>query len=156
MSIALSMIVRNERTNLEACIGPIRELLDEIVVVDTGSTDETVSIATKLGAHVHPFPWCDSFAAARNAALDHATADWVFILDADERIMPSQVGRLRELFDSLGDENHAYALWQVSLARDGGFSSDIPQVRIVRRRADIRWPIASMNRSAPPCSQPEA
>jgi tetratricopeptide (TPR) repeat protein len=61
-------------------------LAHQIVVVDTGSTDRTVEIAKEYGAEVHPFTWCDDFSAARNAALEHATGDWVLSLDADEEL----------------------------------------------------------------------
>ena len=104
------MIVKNEARNLEASIAPVQELVDEIVVVDTGSTDDTVAIAERLGAKVFHFAWCDSFAAARNAAIEHATGDWIFVLDADDRMVPSEVAKLRALFTKLDDENVGYLM----------------------------------------------
>ena len=62
------------------------DLVDEIVVVDTGSTDATAAVASRFGARVYPFPWVDSFAAARNESLRHARGDWIFWLDGDERL----------------------------------------------------------------------
>ncbi len=63
--ISLCMIVRDESQNLAECVGPVRDLFDEIVIVDTGSVDNTREIAAELGAKVVDFPWCDDFSAAR-------------------------------------------------------------------------------------------
>ncbi len=133
------MIVKNEAANLEAALGPVKEIVDEVVVVDTGSTDDTVAIAEKLGARVHHFRWCDSFAAARNAAIEQATGDWIFILDADDRVVPPELEKLRALFGKLGDENAAYMMGQVSLAVDGGVALEVEHVRLFRRRPDVRY-----------------
>src|SRR3712207_5969033 len=84
--VSLCMIVKDEEHNLPDCLGPVAGLFDELVVVDTGSSDRTKEVAAALGARVFDFPWCDSFAAARNESLRHATGDWVFWLDADDRI----------------------------------------------------------------------
>jgi predicted Zn-dependent protease len=84
--ISVCLIVRNEEKFLGACLASVQRVADEIIVVDSGSTDRTVEIATEHGAQVHPFDWCDDFSAARNAALLHATGDWVLMLDADETL----------------------------------------------------------------------
>ncbi len=86
MKLALVMIARDEARHLAACVESARGLVDTIVVVDTGSTDGTPEIARGLGATVVPFAWCDDFAAARNAALPHVDAEWLLVLDADERL----------------------------------------------------------------------
>jgi hypothetical protein len=80
------MIVRDEEALLGDCLASVKGAVDEIIVVDTGSQDATRRIATEAGAEVFEFPWCDDFAAARNASLQHATGDWVLILDGDERL----------------------------------------------------------------------
>ncbi len=86
MTLALSMIVRNAADQLERCLEGARPLVDEIVVADTGSTDGTPALAWRLGAHVLLIPWEDNFAVARNRALAEVRADWVLVLDADERL----------------------------------------------------------------------
>lgn len=85
MTIALAMIVRDEEPRLAAALDSARALVDEIVVVDTGSVDDTIAVARAGGARVEHFTWVDDFAAARNHALHHLDADHVLILDADER-----------------------------------------------------------------------
>ena len=80
------MIVRNEERFLPGCLESVRGLVDEIIVVDTGSTDRTAEIARSFGARVFDFEWRDDFSAARNESLRHAGSDWILYLDADERI----------------------------------------------------------------------
>jgi glycosyltransferase involved in cell wall biosynthesis len=83
-SLALAMIVRNEAALIAKCLESVRPWVDHMLVLDTGSTDETVSLARRAGARVEHFPWVDDFALARNRALDLADADWNLVLDADE------------------------------------------------------------------------
>lgn len=84
--LALVMIARDEAASISRALESARPYVDRIIVLDTGSTDATREIAAAAGAVVHGFTWCDDFAAARNAALAHADADWNLILDADEWI----------------------------------------------------------------------
>jgi glycosyltransferase involved in cell wall biosynthesis len=82
--LALVVIARNEARCIARCLTSARPYVDAMIVLDTGSTDDTVAIAEACGATVHHFTWCDDFAAARNAALAHSDADWNLILDADD------------------------------------------------------------------------
>ncbi len=84
--ISLCMIVKNEEQYLEGCLASASPFVDEIVIVDTGSTDRTIEIARAFGARVFTFEWINDFAAARNESLGHATGEWVLQLDADERL----------------------------------------------------------------------
>src|SRR5438445_13689656 len=104
------MIVKNEETRLPACLESASDLFDEVVVVDTGSSDNTKEVALRYGVRVYDFHWVDSFAAARNEALRHATARWIMWLDADDRLDQENRERLRTGFDGLGDEMAAYAV----------------------------------------------
>ena len=83
-TIALVMIARNEARCIGRCLKSVAPWVDHMIVLDTGSSDQTVAIARSFGAEVYHFSWCDDFSAARNAALDHSHADWNFVLDADE------------------------------------------------------------------------
>ena len=89
--LSVCMIVKDEEQFIGQCLESVKSIADQIVVVDTGSTDQTEAIAKSHGAEVHHFEWCDDFAAARNFALEHVRGDWVLILDADEIL--TQKGR---------------------------------------------------------------
>ena len=91
------MIVKNEESNVRRALESVKPLVDEMIVVDTGSTDRTRDIARELGAKVYDFVWTDSFADARNFSLSKATGDWILILDADEVISPSDHEALKKL-----------------------------------------------------------
>ena len=91
--IGAAMIVRNEERFLDDCLASIAGQVDEIVLVDTGSTDLTLEIAGRYGARIIEYPWSDDFSAARNHALDHASSDWILYIDADERLGPRRTGR---------------------------------------------------------------
>lgn len=84
MKLSLAMIVKNEAQYIERCLLSIKDTVDEIIVVDTGSTDSTKAIAESCGAVVYDFVWCDDFSAARNFSLEKTTGDWILVLDADE------------------------------------------------------------------------
>ncbi len=106
--LSLAMIVRDEGERLAECLSSVRSVVDEIVVVDTGSQDDTVSVAERFGAKVGHFEWCDDFSAARNESLHLATGEWVLVLDADERLSEGDARKLRELADA--DRRVAYRM----------------------------------------------
>ena len=93
------MIVKNEAATLPRCLGSVQGWVDEIVVLDTGSTDDTITIAEGWGAQVPTFRWCDDFAVARNEALKAVQGDWVLVLDADEVLVPEIGPQLRQAID---------------------------------------------------------
>ena len=85
-TLGLSMIVRNEAHTLRSCLESVAGVVSQIVIADTGSTDNTTEIALEFGATVIPVPWENHFANARNAALEAMQTDWVLVLDADEEL----------------------------------------------------------------------
>lgn len=89
--LALVMIARDEARCIERCLNSVRAHVDSMLVLDTGSDDDTPAIAQRAGARVAHFTWCDDFAAARNAALQLADADWSLVLDADEWLVEGAV-----------------------------------------------------------------
>jgi tetratricopeptide (TPR) repeat protein len=95
--VSLCMIVKNEERFLRACLESVREAVDEICIVDTGSTDGTVAIAREFGARIVERTWRNDFAWARNEALALATRRWIIVLDADETLRPESVATLRTL-----------------------------------------------------------
>jgi glycosyltransferase involved in cell wall biosynthesis len=142
LRVSLTMIVRDEEQNLPACLESVRGIFDEIVVVDTGSTDRTVEIAQNFGARVWRFTWVDDFAAARNEALSRATGDYAFWLDADDVVDPPERVKLQKLLGSLRpDEPSGFV---VSCACDPGADGSgghtvVDHVRLFPRRDDLRW-----------------
>ena len=95
--LSLSMIVRNEEARLADCLASVEGFADEMVVVDTGSTDGTVAIAEAAGARVEHIDWPGDFAPARNTGLTFLSGDWVLVLDADERLRPEVIPALKAL-----------------------------------------------------------
>lgn len=97
LRISLCMIVKDEEEMLPRCLAAVRPAVDEIVVVDTGSSDRSREIARDFGARVIDFPWNGSFADARNVSVEAATGDWILFLDADEVLVEDDVPKLRAL-----------------------------------------------------------
>ncbi|NJK40696.1 MAG: tetratricopeptide repeat protein [Acaryochloridaceae cyanobacterium SU_2_1] len=95
MTLSLCMIVKDEALRLHDCLSSVEALVDEMVVLDTGSTDGTVAIATQAGARVYHYCWCDDFAAARNQALQYVQTDWVLVLDADETLVEDIIPQIQ-------------------------------------------------------------
>jgi glycosyltransferase involved in cell wall biosynthesis len=86
-TLALVMIVKNEEKNIKRCLDSIKDLVNEIIIVDTGSTDNTKSIAINYGAKVFNYKWHNDFSDARNFSIQQSTSDWNLVLDADEYIL---------------------------------------------------------------------
>lgn len=99
-SLSIIMIVKNEESVLGDCLASVAGIADEIVVGDTGSTDETAAVAARFGARIHTIPWKDDFAAARNETIRLAWGDWLLHLDADEVLDPENAARIRDIVDT--------------------------------------------------------
>jgi glycosyltransferase involved in cell wall biosynthesis/Tfp pilus assembly protein PilF len=135
-SISVCMIVKNEAANIGPCLSSLEDLAAEIVVVDTGSTDETVQIARSYGARVYHFAWIDDFAAARNVSLAQATGEWILILDADDRLDHRSVAQWKRAAASgLAD---AYASLVESRTWYGGRETT-ENVRLFRNGLGIKY-----------------
>jgi len=107
VQLSVCMIVRDNEDILEPCLASIRPWVDEIVVVDTGSKDNTIEIARRHGAQIFHFPWCDDFAAARNESLRHARGKWLFWMDSDDTIS-EECGRKLQ---ALAAQEHSESLF---------------------------------------------
>ena len=130
--LSVAMIVKDEESCLGMCLESVRDA-DEIVVVDTGSTDRTKEIAAGYTDRIHDWPWRDDFAAARNQALRHATGDWVLSIDADEVLEAGGMDRLRR---RVASETHRTLSLEV-VAAGTGASHWFP--RAFRREPGIFW-----------------
>ncbi|MCL4370453.1 MAG: glycosyltransferase [Chloroflexi bacterium] len=130
------MIVKNEEANLRPCLESMGDLPSEIIIVDTGSTDNTVAAARELGAKVHFYEWTADFSAARNESLKHATGDWVLWADADDRLDPKAVAQLKWALQSgIAD---SYSCDVCSQRNEGG--EDVTEhLRMFRNGLGIRF-----------------
>jgi glycosyltransferase involved in cell wall biosynthesis/predicted Zn-dependent protease len=106
--ISACLIVKNEEADLPRCLASIRDQVDDIVVVDTGSSDRTVEIAESFGARVSHFEWCDDFSAARNFSLSQTSSDFLLWVDADDELIVSEPGALWRLALTLPADSWAY------------------------------------------------
>ena len=102
-TISLCMITKNEEKYLEQCINSVKNIVDEIIIVDTGSTDNTKNIAKIFNAKIYDLKWIDDFSAARNESLKHATKDWILVLDADEVIEEKDLARIKNVIENTND-----------------------------------------------------
>jgi tetratricopeptide (TPR) repeat protein len=133
------MIVKNEAKNLPRCLESARGVVDEMVVVDTGSTDDTVAVAERYGARVVRFSWCDDFSAARNTAVSHARGKWILALDADEALARDARRKLRGL---LRDDRYQAYLVNIRSPLKGTRSQAAvinAWPRVFRNRPEIRY-----------------
>jgi len=136
IQLSLCMIVKDEADMLPAFLSKVRGLWDELVVVDTGSQDETVAILEAEGAKVIHRPWENDFALARNQSLDAASGDWIVFLDPDEHVSPEFVYEARTV---LANANAGAAAVVMQNHREDGHLQEASLVRMFRRHPDIRF-----------------
>lgn len=104
MNLSVCIITKNEKENLRQCLQRLMGYGFELVVVDTGSTDGTIEMASEYTKSIYEFPWCDDFAKAKNYAISKADNDMVFVLDSDEFIEKMDIQRLEQFMN----ENASY------------------------------------------------
>jgi tetratricopeptide (TPR) repeat protein len=139
--ISACLITRDEAGFLPDCLRSLQSAADEIVVVDTGSRDDTVEIARGFGCIVLHQPWTDDFAAARNVGIDAATGDWILVIDADERLTGGEA--LRPLVAEAEEATGGFLIEREDVVRhpDTGRTERYPigMVRLFRRHPRIRY-----------------
>ena len=123
------MIVKNEEKFLAQCLKSIKDAVDEIIIVDTGSTDRTVEIAQSFGAKVYHHPWRNSFSEARNHSLSYATCDWILQIDADEALEQADIPLLHKLIQT----NSYNAIYVAIYSELSGGQSKHYYTRVFRR-----------------------
>ena len=138
--LSLCMIVRDNADTIRPCLESIRDWVDEMVIVDTGSTDGTPEICRELGARVFHWPWRDDFSAARNESLGHARGEWLFWMDSDDTI-PEECGRkLRSLVNGEhADDTLGYVLQVHCPGRDQDEVTVVDHVKLFRNRPDLSF-----------------
>lgn len=135
--LTLSMIVKNEENDLPGCLESVKNIADEIVIIDTGSSDSTIKIAEKYGAKVYHFKWVDDFSAARNYALSKSAGSWILYLDADERLEKKSAAELQAIIVS--DKNLGIYCNVNSINEKGGESSQMKYLRLFRNLPGISF-----------------
>ncbi len=140
VTISLCMIVRNEEEVLARCLDSVHDLVDEIVIVDTGSTDQTKEIAGRYTDRIFDYEWTDHFADARNYSFSFATKDYVMWLDADDYFRDKDREKLKKLKEELDQEVDSVVM-EYHLAFDdcGNPLAMSRRNRIVKRSRQFRW-----------------
>ncbi len=138
--LSVAMIVRDEEAVLAESIRSVESIADEIVVLDTGSVDNTVALARQLGAIVQQAPWTDDFSAARNRCLQNATGDWILWLDAGEQLDRETAEEFREFLNTQAQPTKSYMLLVRMPPADSSASSEqAARLRLIPNRKDLRF-----------------
>ena len=138
-TISACLIVRNESLVLERCLSSLSGAVDEIVVVDTGSTDATPDIAAGFGARILHYEWHGDFAAARNFGIDAATCDWILIIDADEYLQAGAQDQVRAIVQRMDADGITVTQRNLLASDDLIQSADSQTLRLFRRRDGVRY-----------------
>ena len=138
IDLSVAMIARNEALVLERALRSVADLAREIVLIDTGSTDNTTAIAERYGARVFRFDWQDDFAAARNAGLEQARGQWILVLDCDEELCRNAADVAALTAACAASETSAYLVEIENLQRDGGLMVHAA-LRLFRNDPRIRF-----------------
>ncbi|EFM10623.1 glycosyl transferase family 2 [Paenibacillus curdlanolyticus YK9] len=140
ITITLCLIVKNEEDVLRRCLDSVAEIVDEIVIVDTGSTDRTKAIAAAYTDAIYDFEWIDDFAAARNYAFSQATSAYILWLDADDLFLEADRRKLLELKASLQPDIDTVSM-HYNLAQDeyGRVTRSLRRNRLVKRSRNFKW-----------------
>ena len=136
-SLSLCMIVKDEEKSLARCLDSVKEYVDEIVIVDTGSKDGTVEIARRYTEKVYIHAWENDFSKARNQSMDHATGEWIFIMDADEVLMPGSGALLRKAIEDPTAEG--FLVHVLNVFNHATSQASVNQLRLFRNRETIRY-----------------
>jgi glycosyltransferase involved in cell wall biosynthesis len=140
------MIVKDEEEVLERCLTSISDLVDEIVIVDTGSQDKTIEIAKKFTDKIYYFEWIDDFSAARNYSYSKATKDYILWLDADDVLYEEDRKKFKELKETLDTTIDSVTMkYNVGFDNDGNVTFSYRRNRLVKKSNNFKWEGACHN-----------
>ncbi|MGE7980509.1 glycosyltransferase [Psychrobacillus sp. NPDC093200] len=139
-TITLCMIVKDEEEVLHQCLSSVKEICDEIIIVDTGSTDKTKEIAREFTEKVIDFPWINDFSAARNFSFSHATMDYILWLDADDILRKEDLQKFKNLKKKLDLSIDAVSMnYHIAFDEYGNPSFSFRRNRLVKRENYFKW-----------------
>jgi tetratricopeptide (TPR) repeat protein len=138
-TLSLSMIIKNEEKFLAGCLESVRGIVDELVIVDTGSTDGSKRIAEDFGARVFDFEWIGDFSAARNFSLRQCTGDWILYLDADERLKENQATLIRRAISANDVGAYTFVIENPHSLQQGNFKQENSYPRLFRRLPGVEF-----------------
>lgn len=138
-TVSLCIIVKNEERFLDQCLQSVWSIVDEIVLVDTGSTDGTLAIANAHGARIHHYPWNDSFADARNHALDLAKGEWVLVMDADETFEAQDRQKIIDYINTTQTQGCHFSIISYIGSAAGGGHTLHNSLRLLRNNGQYRY-----------------
>ncbi|MDR6724225.1 MULTISPECIES: glycosyltransferase family 2 protein [Paenibacillus] len=142
ITISLCMIVKNEERTLARCLDSVSGIVDEIIIVDTGSSDRTMDVAAQYTDQVYTYEWQDDFAAARNYSFEQATQEYILWLDADDVLLPGDQAKLQALKEQLPSDGETEAVVLNYTLAEGVKASPLVtdrRNRLVKRSAGCRW-----------------
>lgn len=140
ITISLCMIVKNEEENLAVCLDSAKNVFDEIIIVDTGSSDKTVEIAKKYTDKIYFFDWVDDFSAARNYSFSKATCNYCMWLDADDILTSESAKKIKKLKKDLSSETDIVMLpYNIAFDEFGNPTFSYYRERIIRNSLNYRW-----------------
>ncbi|MGM9967635.1 MAG: glycosyltransferase [Rummeliibacillus sp.] len=140
ISISLCMIVKNEEEVIGRCLESVKDLVDEINIVDTGSTDKTKEIVSEFTDRIFDFEWIHNFAAARNFSFQQATKDYILWMDADDVFLEQDQEKLKQLKKTLSPEVDAVSMiYNLGFDDDGNVSALLRRNRLAKRSKNFQW-----------------
>lgn len=140
ITISLCMIVKNEEDTIERCLESVKDIVDEIIIVDTGSNDKTKELAEKFTSKIYDFQWIDDFSAARNFSFSKATQDYILWLDADDVLLPEDTEKFKLLRENLDPSVDSITM-KYNLGTDeyGNVLLSYRRNRLVKRTNNFKW-----------------
>ena len=138
-TLSVCLIVKNNHETLDKCLSSINKIADELIIVDTGSTDDTKEIAKKYNAKIFDFVWTNDFSEARNYSFEKATCDYIMWLDSDDYITEYFQNKIIELKNDLNKYDTVNMLYNYAFDIDGNVTLQLGRERIIKRSLNCKW-----------------
>lgn len=140
ITISLCMIIKNEEKVIERCLDSIKDIVDEIIIVDTGSSDNSINICKKFTNKIYDFKWVDDFSAARNFSFSKATKEYILWMDADDILLPEDIKKFSALKDTLDHSVDSVTMkYNVGFDKYGNITLSYRRNRLIKREKNFRW-----------------